>query len=759
MSAIRDLTAIQETSTVVSSALPLIKNITTYYKLCGLPNTQPQVDTIRIQLQWNSTYSFTEADITNQYSDAEADLPLSVKITSLPTKGSVTFNGQSVVIGQIIYFTDITSLQYTPPTDQYGLYYTSFNIKVNDDGIAPNPYSEDALVIIDVIANTPPSVGNSTICLISDQVYTFTLSDFTTNYQDNQNDSPFQVQIKTLPTNGILLFNNIAVVAGQIIDLSNIQQLTYQAPPQGFGTPYTSFTFCVNDQGSQLFSQDQTLIINVNVRPFLSDITISINQDTQYLLDQGLFQSLFTDIDGNQPQSVKIVGLPANGLLTYNGIAVLLDQIIPINALSIFNLLFTPVVGEFANNYAQVRFEIQDNSLACPAWSEDGFIQFNVLQVDEQVNQLPTITPVGFTVCNQQQHQFNWIDFEQQYTDPELTPLTSIRIESIPPIGSLQFNGTPVAIQQIITQANINQLVYVAPNQGPQNTLFSWSASDQDGGWSNASQVNITIDDCTQLPAFTEISVAEGTCDVPDNELIWTVVYINQGDSIQNGTILYTDQQLTVPYFGNQLTHRIKDQNQIILDFQWQISAFGALNKGIQCNEIPPSFVEISVAQANCEADINSLVWNTVYISSLIGEGTVVYVDQQLSIPYNGSSLNHRVRNQFDVISEFTWIISGQGVMSNPVQCIDDTYTGLLQVDDCFDLQGPNVLITTSSFTVGATVRLASNNLPFAGANLLYLPTAGGMNQDYDLSQDVLITANFLIRVDNQGIITQTVPC
>src|SRR6266542_4344742 len=63
---------------------------------------------------------------------------MAVIITSLPTAGTLLFNGIAVTQNQVIAVSDIQYLTYVPPSGQTGLALDSFTFKVQDDGGAEN---------------------------------------------------------------------------------------------------------------------------------------------------------------------------------------------------------------------------------------------------------------------------------------------------------------------------------------------------------------------------------------------------------------------------------------------------------------------------------------------------------------------------------------------------------------------------------------------------------------------------------------------
>jgi len=67
MSGVSDLTSAGKTKTIVSNPSGQVKNATTYYKDCGLPNTPPILEDIRIRIDSNSTHQFTTSDFLEKY--------------------------------------------------------------------------------------------------------------------------------------------------------------------------------------------------------------------------------------------------------------------------------------------------------------------------------------------------------------------------------------------------------------------------------------------------------------------------------------------------------------------------------------------------------------------------------------------------------------------------------------------------------------------------------------------------------------------
>ena len=96
--------------------------------------------------------------------------------------------------------------------------------------------------------NDIPTTENKTIEINEDEAYVFTLGDFKFSDIDT-NDVLTSVKIESLPSFGVIKLNGKAVSEGAIITKANIDAglLTYITAQDGFGKPYTTFTFSVND--------------------------------------------------------------------------------------------------------------------------------------------------------------------------------------------------------------------------------------------------------------------------------------------------------------------------------------------------------------------------------------------------------------------------------------------------------------------------------------------------------------------------------
>lgn len=208
------------------------------------------------------TYTFSQADFTNNFADPQGNNPNQVMILNNVFNGALYYEG-TLINGQGFVFPIANANQltykYTPTTTNH--IYDVIYFQVNDDNPTPK-YSNMATFTIDVNAyvNQPPSaVGSNSITLSNRVTRVFTLADFTTNttppYADPESDGVYQLRIDSLPSLGVLKLSGTSIVsAPTIINASDIVagNFEYVAPSQDAAAA-VSFNFSLSDTGSHTF--------------------------------------------------------------------------------------------------------------------------------------------------------------------------------------------------------------------------------------------------------------------------------------------------------------------------------------------------------------------------------------------------------------------------------------------------------------------------------------------------------------------------
>ncbi len=222
---------------------------------------------------------------------------LTVTAASDPANGSTSFTA--------------TGISYTPDSNFFGTDTFTYTISDGNGG------SDTATVIVTVTSVTDAPQGTDTVVTTNEDTdYTFASVDF--GFSD-PNDSPanhfLSVKITTLPAAGTLTNNGSPVTASAYVTKADIDagKLKFTPAPNANGTPYTTFTFQVKDDGASggshqhLDQSPNTMAINatpVNDAPTLTLQDINVDGVPQVtmpaVINQGqtlTFKAVGNDID------------------------------------------------------------------------------------------------------------------------------------------------------------------------------------------------------------------------------------------------------------------------------------------------------------------------------------------------------------------------------------------------------------------------------------------------------------------------------
>jgi hypothetical protein len=208
------------------------------------------------------------------FTDPNDDSLLSVKITTLPTAGSLTLNNAAIAAGAFVTVADIDAgnLKFVPAQNANGLSYSSFTFQVRDDGggndLDPTP---NTLTINVTAVNDAPAGTDKPLNITQDTFYTFAVSDFGFKDDADASDSLKEVVITQLPTAGSLTLDGAAVEVNDAISAEAITAGKLRFTPQAGaqGSPYATFQFKVRDNGS---TDNQ----GVNLDPSANTITFNV---------------------------------------------------------------------------------------------------------------------------------------------------------------------------------------------------------------------------------------------------------------------------------------------------------------------------------------------------------------------------------------------------------------------------------------------------------------------------------------------------
>jgi hypothetical protein len=156
------------------------------------------------------------------FADIDAgDSLQAVKITALPTAGSLVLNGVAVAENDDIELDDITAgnLTFTPDLDANGEAYTTIGFQVSDGELfSADTYS---LTVNVTPVNDAPTGADGGIEVIEDTTYSFADTDFSFADVDDGDSLKF-VRLVSLPTAGSLTLGGLPIAVNTEIPISDI---------------------------------------------------------------------------------------------------------------------------------------------------------------------------------------------------------------------------------------------------------------------------------------------------------------------------------------------------------------------------------------------------------------------------------------------------------------------------------------------------------------------------------------------------------
>lgn len=356
-----------------------------------------------------------------------------------------------------------------------------------------------ALTVSGELIAAIPVTGPNAISVDEDQTRIISETDFP--FSDLDGNTLEGVRIVSIPSQGILSLNATIVVAGQVVSIAELQAglLRFVPDPDENGIPYTSFTFTVIDDAAEE-SASATMTINVNPQndpPTAQDKTLTMDEDQTLVIQTGDFS--FNDIDGHAFNKVRIVSTVTLGTLR-NGAAVISNNDeVPVADIAAGLLVFTPAPNGNGSPYTTFTFRVFDETGQS---SSTHTITLNV----NSVNDLPTSVNRSVSIPEDGNKVFEIADFP--INDADGDPLASIRISDLNIRGTLQVNSLEVTNNQVITAANIPNMVFTPLPDEFGNNYASFSFEVNDGQVFSATKYlfNINVTAVNDPPTINPIA-------------------------------------------------------------------------------------------------------------------------------------------------------------------------------------------------------------------------------------------------------------
>ncbi len=222
----------------------------------------------------------------------------------------------------------------------------------------------------------PTVVGDNKKELDNGETYVFTIASLTTEtqpvYRDPENDpiNRFKLVSESFVNGGLFLNGAPVSVNDEIIalDIEN-GLLTYVDDGIDTSSHQSYFEYTLSDTGSSEFCLDTGLFtfgVNAltNSPATVGDATESIGYKETLIFTRAMFTSATTppynDPEGDVADKLKITALPTDGMISFNGVFVTVNQIIDFSDIDSGLLTYAGSADEFSDPSSTFSFQIAD---------------------------------------------------------------------------------------------------------------------------------------------------------------------------------------------------------------------------------------------------------------------------------------------------------------------------------------------------------------------------------------------------------------
>lgn len=459
-------------------------------------------------------FGFTDAFDNNNF--------LSVLVSPVGA-GTLTIAGIPVAVSTTITAASVTagSLIYTPPLNANGNPLTSFTFQVKDDGgilnggkdldLSPNTISFNVIPVNDApVAN--PDVNTVT----EDITLTVAVGSGLLSNDTDVDGPPLTITQYLIAGDGVAKTTGTAVLIAGVGTINIAADGGYSfIPVANYAGAIPVITYTASDGTLTATSTLNLTITPVNDAPsFVKGASQSIQTTSGAQSVSGWATTLST---GPADEAAQILAFT----VTNDNNALFTTQP-SISATGV--LSYTPA-GTAGT--ATVTVILKDNGGVANGGVDTFTTQIFTITVTGPAGNTPPIvdvipkvgvkdTPVPFTS----------VDFTNKYTDA--TPLSKIKIVSLPSSGILKLNGVNITINQEIPAADLSKITYVPVagfTGGP--ISFLWNGSDGTDYAVTAKNVNITINATNSAP----VAVADAYSTVKGGTLTVSTPGILTNDS------------------------------------------------------------------------------------------------------------------------------------------------------------------------------------------------------------------------------------
>lgn len=585
-----------------------------------------------------STNEDTPVTVSVTTNDNDVDGTIAVNtitLTSTTNNGTWTANSSGIV-------------SYTPALNFNGLASVTYSVKDNDAQI-----SNTATITITVNpVNDPPRGLASSVTTNQNTSYTFSAANF--NYSDVESNTLTAISLASLPTTGTLYYNGSAATNALTIPASSISLLSFMPLTNQFASPYTNFTFKVNDVDPGTIAGTMTInVLHVNVAPLAINDVISTSQNTVVSFNvlsndinvDGTLVNGSVDLDPLSPLQQTSLIMPGQGTFAVNNAGV---------------VSFTPLAA-FYGNTSPVLYTVA-NSLSLTSNNATILVTVIPYGAPTAVNDATVTnenTSVTFNVTNN-----DYDDGSINVSRVDFDPVTAGYQQSYYVSGKGQFYADNLGNVTFSPDWNFFGVV-----------TASYTVKDNLNLTSNLAQITVTVNWVNQPPFATDDFISTNE----DTPVTFSAV---TNDYDVDGTIDNTSIDLDLGTPGRQTTYTISGQGVFsadnsgnitftpALDYNGTVTPKGYVVKDNLGSISDSAIVNIVVVPVN---DAPQAVNDVAYTSAVTTTGSVSFkviandidIDGIIdSISVDLDPATSGIQNAFSVPGEGNYTVDNSGTLT-----------------------------------------------------------------------------------------------
>jgi len=465
---------------------------------------------------------------------------LTVKITGLPSDGTVASGGTTVTLNQVLTVAQLTALTFTPATNIFGQ-SSSLSYTVTDP--AGNSVTGSATLAIGA-DNTPPVTISASLTVAENEAAT-AIGIAAPSDPDNP-AAALTVTITGLPSDGTVMSGGAAVSLNQTLTVAQLTALTFTPTANTFSQS-SNLSYTVADAAGNSVTGGASLAIGAdNTPPVTIAASLSVAENAAATAI-GIAAPSDPD-NAASTLTVKITGLPSDGTVASGGTALTLSQILTVAQLTA--LTFTPTPDAVSQN-SSLSYTVADSA---------GNTVTGMATLAIGLDTTPPVTvPASLSVAENAAATAIGIAAP---SDPDNAASTlTVTITGLPSDGTVMSGGTAVSLNQVLTVAQLTALTFTpAANTFGQSSSLSYMVADPAGN-STAGSASLAIGADNTAPTTTPASlgVAENAAATaigiaapsdPDNPAAALTVKItglpSDGTVMSGGIAVTLNQTLTV---------------------------------------------------------------------------------------------------------------------------------------------------------------------------------------------------------------------